>query len=177
MLRLLAMTIYLFSLGSSPAQAVAIEYKTHSFSIDFPKGWKEVRDFFGVPVSILGPFQTNQSRPVIQIVPTTQKAIEFTSAEVAKWNENHKANTEKWMSKHGGRLQSLVPGVVEVRKDGTRQLVGGLLYQLHAKSFIEKIYYISCPKGLYNIKILVNQGSKEFLQSAEKIVGSFKCGK
>lgn len=168
--------ILLFIFCSS-VWAKPVTWKTYSFDIEHPADWKEVKDMFGIPVTILGPYQTNESRPVIQIVPVAEKSIAFTDAEVKKWNDNHDRNSREWIKRNNGKLEKLWPGVLEKRKDGTQQLVGGLAYQLNNLAFIEKIYYLSCPKNTWNFKILINQGSKEFLPIAEKIVGSFKCGK
>lgn len=155
----------------------SITYKSHRFSVDFPAEWQEVEDFFGVPVTILGPFQKNESRPLVQIIPIGKKGLKFTDQELKRWNENHRKNSKAWMDKHGGEIQSIWDGKVETKKDGTKQIVAGLTYQLKTKAFYEKIYYISCPKGFYNLKVLVNQGSKEFVKPAEEIAESFTCGK
>lgn len=153
-----------------------IIYGLHKFTLSYPSTWKEVKDFFGIPITILGPMQSNGSRPVVQIVPIGGEKLSFSDTEVKQWSQRHDENSRKWMSKNGGILEEIWAGKLETRKDGTKQLVAGLSYRIGTKSFFEKIYYVSCPKGNFNIKILLNQGSKEFLTSAESIVGSFACG-
>ncbi len=162
---------------SFPSHGKEITYKNFSFSIDHPSDWKEVKDFFGVPVTILGPYQKNETRPLVQIIPIGKKGLGLTGPEVKKWNQNHQKNSRAWLEKHGGELQSIWDGKVETKKDGSKQIVAGLTYQLKTKAYYEKIYYVSCPNGFYNLKVLVNQGSKEFVKPAEKIAESFSCGK
>lgn len=169
--------ILVYTLVVHVSWAKTVTWKNSTFNIDYPADWKEVKDFFGIPVTILGPYQKNDSRPVIQIIPIGEKVIEFTDQEMKKWNENHEKNSREWMSKHNGKLQKIWPGVLEKRKDGSKQLVAGLTYELNSIPFFEKIYYLACPKKMWNFKILINQGSKALLPAAEKIVESFQCGK
>jgi hypothetical protein len=169
--------ILVFILFAHVAWSKSVTWKKYTFSIDYPSDWKEVKDFFGIPVTILGPFQANDSRPVIQIVPVAEKSLSFSDEEMKKWNANHEKNSREWMKKHNGKLQKIWPGILEKRKDGTKQLVGGLTYELNSIPFFEKIYYLACPGRTWNFKILINQGSKKLLPVAEKIVESFQCGK
>lgn len=154
-----------------------ISYGEHRFEISYPADWKEVKDFFGIPVTLLGPFQKNDARPVIQIIPTKTPPMKMTQEELLEFNKNYESGRKKWVGKNNGKLFEVEKAKLTEDKKGYKILSAGVSYQVNFKSYIEKTFYINCPKNLFNLKIVLNKGNKDFLPKALEIVRSFECGK
>lgn len=165
----------IFLAGFNPeATAKSLTWKTDSFSIDVPKGWRDVKDLYGIPVTILGPVQ-NQTRAVVQVIPTPLKHVDIKLENAKSFGEKYAEGRRKWLGEQKGKLIELVGGHFETLKDGSKMLYAGVSYQMNQRAFIERTFYVSCPKKIFHLKIVQNFELVNQLKESEAIVRSFQC--
>lgn len=170
---LLASFLIFFGLPEA-ALSKSIAYKGHKFSIDVPEGWREVKDLYGIPVTVLGPVQ-NQTRAVVQVIPTPLKEVEIKLENAKAFGEKYAEGRRKWLKEQNGTLIELVGGHFETLKDSSPMLYAGVSYQMNKKAFIERTFYVKCPKNIFHLKIVQNFELVKQLDASEAIVRSFQC--
>lgn len=158
----------------STALSKSLVWKDQRFAIDVPEGWREVKDLYGIPVTLLGPVK-NQTRPVVQVIPTPLHAVEIKADNAKGFGEKYAEGRRKWLMAQNGKLIELLPGRFETLKDGSKMLSTGVSYQMNQKAFIERTFYVSCPKNIFHLKIVQNFELVNQLQESETIVRSFRC--
>lgn len=165
----------IFLAGINPeAVAKSLTWKTDSFSINVPSGWREVKDLYGIPVTIMGPVQ-NKTRAVVQVIPTPLKDIDIKAENAKAFGEKYAEGRHKWLKAQNGKLIELLAGRFETLKDGSKMLYAGVSYQMNQKAFIERTFYVSCPKKIFHLKIVQNFELVKDLPESEAIVRSFQC--
>jgi hypothetical protein len=168
-------TFLIFFCGMTPtAFSKSLTWKDSTFSINVPSGWKEVKDLYGIPVTILGPVQ-NQTRAVVQIIPTSIKAIDIKPENAKGFGEKYAEGRKIWLKAQNGVMIELLAGRFDTLKDGSHMLYAGVSYQMNKKAFIERTFYISCPKNIFHLKIVQNFELVKQLADSEDIVRSFQC--
>lgn len=165
---------FIFLVLPSSALSKSLVYKDQKFSIDVPEGWREVKDLYGIPVTILGPVQ-NQTRAVVQVIPTPLKEIDIKAENAKGFGEKYAEGRHRWLKEQNGQLIELQPGRFEVLKDGSKMLYAGVSYQMNKKAFIERTFYVSCPKKIFHLKVVQNFELVKELHKSEAIVRSFQC--
>lgn len=172
-----AVGAFLFLLSgiiASPSFAKSLTWKDSTFSINVQDGWKEAKDLYGIPVTLLGPIR-NQTRPIVQIIPTSIDDIAIKPENAKGFGEKYAVGRKDWLSKQNGKLIELLPGRYEVLKSGSKMLYAGVSYQINQKAFIERTFYISCPKKIFHLKIVQNFELVSALKDSEDVVRSFAC--
>ena len=173
-LRMALGAFFIFFVLPSVALSKTLVWKDQRFAIDVPEGWREVKDLYGIPVTILGPVK-NQTRPVVQVIPTPLNAVEIKVENAKSFGEKYAEGRYKWLQAQRGKLIELLPGRFETLKDGSKMLYAGVSYQMNQKAFIERTFYVSCPKKIFHLKIVQNFELVNQLQESEAIVRSFQC--
>lgn len=167
MLKTLA--LILISLSSS-LFAKAIDWKDARFEIRVPENWREVKDFYGIPVTLLGPSVAPKPRVVIQIIPTDLPPATMNAKEAKNFGEKYAEGRRSWISQQDGEIYDILPG-----KFDRDRLIAGVSYRLNKKSYIERTHYINCKRRLYHLKIVLNVENRDELPEAESVVRSFAC--
>ena len=150
--------------------AKSISYKESRFSVDVPKNWREVKDLYGIPVTLLGPSVSPKPRAVVQIIPTPLPHGEMKKEDAKKFGEDYAEGRKRWLKEQGGELLELLPGSYQENR-----LMAGVSYKLNQKRYLERTYYVNCPKQLYHLKIVLNFENLDSLKESEEIVRSFAC--
>jgi hypothetical protein len=141
------------------------------FAINIPEGWREVKDLYGIPFTLLGPSITPKPRAVIQIIPTDLPPAKMNDTEAVSFGIKYAQGRKSWIKDQDGEIYDILTGKFE--KD---RLVTGFSYRLNQKSFIERTYYVNCAKRLFHLKIILNFENRNQLSESESIVRSFSCG-
>ncbi len=168
MTRLLFISLFCFQI--SPAVAKTVEWKNVKFEIDVPEDWRAANDLYGIPVTILGPSVSSKPRAIIQIIPTDAPSVKMSEKEARSFGEKYAEGRKSWVRELGGEIYEILPGKFEEGK-----LTAGVSYRLNQKSYLERTYYVNCPKKLFHLKIVLNLESKNQLFKSESIVRSFSC--
>lgn len=156
------------------------------FDVNLPGDWKEVIDLYGVPVTLLGPFEEkSRSRAIIQIVPSPIDPKKVKGKGYGNLNDEQleKIGTEYLsmrkiaLEKSGAKIEQVHTPRLRKIKSGQDLLEVGIRYFMEEKGFTVLSSYVFCPKELYNIRIFLRDGNLSKLPLAREIVGSFQCGK
>lgn len=140
------------------------------FSIQVPEGWREVKDLYGIPVTILGPSVAPKPRAVIQVIPTKLPPPKMNDTEAASFGMKYAEGRKTWVKEQEGEVYEILPGKFEKNR-----MVAGVSYRLNQKSFIERTYYVNCAKQLFHLKIILNYENRDQLSQSESVVRSFSC--
>lgn len=168
MLKLLLPLITL--LVSLPVSARTVKWRDVTFSVEVPENWREVKDFYGIPVTLLGPSVAPKPRAVVQIIPTEAPAVEIKDDDAKAFGEKYAEGRKRWVSEQKGEVLEILPGKLE-----GKFLTAGVSYRLNKKSYLERTFYTSCPKKLFHLKIVLNYENVSELAECEKIIRSFSC--
>ncbi len=140
------------------------------YSIKIPEGWREVKDLYGIPVTLLGPSVSPKPRAVIQIIPTNLPPAKMNDSEAVAFGMKYAEGRKLWIKEQDGEIYELVPGKFE-----NNRMVAGVSYRLNQKSYIERTHYVNCPKQIFHLKIILNYENREQLSESESVVRSFSC--
>ncbi|MFL5783562.1 MAG: hypothetical protein ACJ76H_03060 [Bacteriovoracaceae bacterium] len=157
-------------MSSHFVSAHPVEWNDVKFSIDVPANWREVKDFYGIPVTLLGPSVSPKPRAVVQIIPTDISPEPMSETDAKAFGEKYSEGRKKWVAEQEGELLELLPGKFE-----NGRLVAGVSYKLNQKSYLERTYYVNCKKRLFHLKIVLNFENRDELSQSESIVRSFQC--
>lgn len=143
-------------------------------SVDVKEKWEASKDLFGIPLTVLGPWE-NESRPVITILPTTLKKTDIEPSDFKKIFDDFKKEKDEWVTSHAGKLLSYEPATsVEFRKDLVGHYIGAE-FEIDNTHFIERSYYLYCKGEVFNLKYSMRQEHKKYTQDLQQIVRDFKC--
>jgi hypothetical protein len=171
MKKLLLMTAALTSLT---AGAASYEVAGKKVSVAVPKNWEAVKDVFGIPLAILGPW-ANESRPVLSILPTGVTSEKMPEEKFKKLFDDFKKEKDEWVRSHKGELLSYEPTKsVDLRKDLRGHYIGAE-FKINGVHFIERSYYLYCKNDLFNLKYSIRDEHRKYVNELQKMVEEFKC--
>jgi hypothetical protein len=148
--------------------------KTKHIQVYVPHGWESVKDLYGVPLTILGPW-ANESRPVIMFVFTNLKKSTLSKNDFQNLFENFNEQKEKWVKSHKGQLIKYEPKkVVVFRKDFEGHYIGAE-FKINDIHFVERSYYLYCKDEIYNLKYSIRDEHRVHLSSLHRIIEEFRC--
>ncbi len=168
---LFLLILYCFSAWAN-VQTQTIQDK--KITIDVPQGWESVRDLYGLPLVVLGPWE-NKSRPAISWMYTGMTSKIMKGSEFQKLFTDFKKDKEDWLKGHAGKLLKFEEATpAKYSKDLSGHFVGAefVVNDIH---FIERSYYLYCSDEVYNVKYSIRDEHRKYLTSIDKIVGSLKC--
>lgn len=143
-------------------------------SVDVKENWEAAKDLFGIPLTVLGPWE-NDSRPVVTILPTDLKKEDISEAEFKKHFENFKKEKDTWVRSHSGELLSYEPVTsVEFRKDLLGHYIGAE-FKINNIHFIERSYYLYCKGEVFNLKYSMRDEHRKYTDDLKKVVEDFRC--
>ena len=148
--------------------------KETAFNLKVPRNWQQMKGFYGVPFTYLGPKSSNGIRPTIQVIPTEQKMFTLDGARIKQFDEKNKAAKERWLAKSNGYLLSYKPA--ELKKIGKLDVyVSQATYKYGNNGFEAKTYFTFCDKKLLQIKSLTSLAQDSGMKENDKIIESFQC--
>ena len=162
--------LLLFCFQISPAVAKTVKWNNVKFKINVPENWREANDLYGIPVTLLGPSVSPKPRAIVQIIPTDAPKVPMSEKDARGFGEKYAEGRKNWVREQGGQIYEILPGKFE---DG--KLSAGVSYRINQKSYLERTYYVNCPKKLYHLKIVLNLENQDELSDCESIVRSFAC--
>jgi hypothetical protein len=163
-----------FISASVLAKTESFELQNKKVTITHPENWETAKDLYGIPLTVLGPYENN-SRPVLTILPTNLKKENHSEKDFQKLFQNFKAEKEDWIGTHKGKLLKYEATTkVQPRKDLQGHFIGAefVINEIH---FIERSYYLYCKDEIYNLKYSIRLDHQKYLQDLQKMVGEFKC--
>ena len=169
----LILNLIFMSVSSAAIETHKIEAEK-IIKIDVPAGWESAKNLFGIPLSILGPFDKD-SRPALMVLYTNLSMRNFNKAEFEAHFMKFRAEKDAWVRSHGGSLTSFT----EVTKTKLSPTVEGVYigseFVIKGITFSERSFYVYCDEDVYNIKWSIREAHKKHLPVLEKIVSSFQC--
>ena len=149
------------------------------FTINVPNGWQTPKDFYGFPVSLIGPDNKEGHRTVIGIIPSGAADTEKVFDQGDKDIKSYISGREAWLEKFEGKSISYDsyqktkwPGVEEAHTLGYH-------YELPTGKFYERSIFVLCNgRRLYHLKSITHS---EYEKTDNKIVDetikTLKCEK
>lgn len=147
--------------------------KGKKISINLPSEWEGVKDLFGLPLTVLGPWE-NESRPAMSFTYTGMVEKKFTKSEFEKLFADFKSDKQNWVNKHKGELLQIDP-LTEVKAGNKSGYYIGSEFKINDIHFIERSYYLACNGEIYNVKYSIRDEHKKHLKGLTDIVENFKC--
>lgn len=151
------------------------EVETNKFvTLEVPAGWETVKDLFGIPLAVLGPWN-DESRPVLSILFTHLTREKFAQKDFQNLFADFKNEKDAWVKSHQGTLISYEPATpVDFGKDLSGHYIG-LEFEMNSIHFIERSYYLYCKNEVYNLKYSLRDEHRQHLAQLQKLVREFKC--
>lgn len=157
------------------SQRTDFKFNGLTLSFDIPQGWRSSGKLFGVPLSIVGPFEKGK-RAVITVTPTGSKSDGFPSNDFEKDQRNYKKGRLNYLKTVNGKALKFHPyrretwtAVQEVHRIGYEFL-------LHGHRQTENSYFITCKKNLIAIGTLLEEHhQKKYGKTVRKILKSMSC--
>ncbi|MGE4233624.1 MAG: hypothetical protein AB7F43_09875 [Bacteriovoracia bacterium] len=131
-----------------------------NFKIHVPSQWQSNRNLFGMPFSMLGPYQKGKRRPIVIIIPMGNAGQDMPKVSL-KDNNHYRAGREKWLRKVGGKSLAFYPYSEEKIGAHTRGFSVGYRYFAGNTVFEEHTYYVTCKKKLYNFKTITTSTDRD----------------
>jgi hypothetical protein len=166
--------VFVFAVNAH-AKIEKFDFKEGKVRFDLPTTWQAARNFFGVPLMLLGP-QKGDRRPVISVVPTGIAGVSFDSASLKKDQEGYKKGRENWLTKLGGKSVEYYPYQNPKWKNTEEVHTIGYRYAVGEKEFSEMSYYVVCGGRLFQFKTVLSKTHEKIYSSVvDGIMRSFSC--
>ncbi len=160
--------------SSFAVSAASFEVVGKKVSIEVPKNWEAVKDLFGIPLAILGPW-ANESRPVLSVLPTGVTSEKMPEEKFKKLFDDFKKEKDEWVQSHKGELLAYEPTTEVVFQSDLKGHFIGAEFKINGVHFIERSYYLYCKKNLFNLKYSIRDEHRKYLKDLQKMVQEFKC--
>lgn len=169
---LLSISLLSFSAWSAP-ETHSID-KGKKVTIAVPEGWESVKDLYGIPITVLGPW-ANESRPVLMYVFTHLKKSYFSQEDFEGLFKDFEKEKSDWVKTHNGTLIKYEPKTkVELRKDLQGHYIGAE-FKINDIHFVERSYYLYCKEQVYNLKYSMRDEHRVHLPVLHQMIKEFKC--
>ena len=142
--------------------------------IDVPKEWQAVKDLYGLPLVVLGPWE-NESRPAITWMFTGMTTKIMKKDDLAKIFKDFKEDKEAWVKEHAGKLVKFEPLTDAKYNPGLHGSFVGAEFVINDVHFVERSYYLYCNDEVFNVKYSIRDEHRKYLKSIDGIIGSLKC--
>jgi hypothetical protein len=160
---------------SAGANTTTFRLNNANIGLSVPSHWQAVRDFFGMPLMLLGP-SVRKGRPTVSIAPTGMKNLRFLPTELKANQDSYRAGREDWLQRRNGKSLEYFPYQFQIRSDGSEIHQIGFRYVLSGVAYSEHSYFILCGGNLYHAKTLLRvDQEKESDSTVRELVESFTC--
>ncbi len=168
--------LFLLILSSFSAWATVQDFviQDKKISIEVPKDWEAVKNLYGLPLVVLGPWNS-ESRPAISFVYTHMTAKIMKPEDLQKNFADFKKDKEDWLKGHAGKLIKFEEATQKIFSKTLKGHFIGSEFVVNDVSFIERSYYLYCNDEVYNVKWSIREEHKKHLKDIETIVGSLQC--
>lgn len=154
-------------------------YKTYAgtVSLDLSANWIVTKNIWGLPLSFLGPMQTDGTRAALTIIGAKEKHtpiadISPKGAEIAL--KEYKAERTQWLSQKQATSLQYLP--VEERKlEQGKMLVLGHVYEKRSRRYTQLTFKVLCQKQYYHAVALVPATSESYLGGIHTMMNGLKC--
>ena len=151
------LVLSIFQPFSSFAAIEDFKVKGDQFKIEVPAGWQTANDFYGIPVTLLGPDNEEKKRTVIGITPVgyadTARAFDKGDPDV----KAYMSGREEWLKTFDGKAISYDP-YQKITWPGIEEAHAlGYHYELPSGKFYERSLFVFCGgRRLYHIKTITH---------------------
>ena len=142
-------------------------------TLNLPAGWEGVKDLYGIPVIVLGPWE-NESRPAMSFVYTGMKESKFPRSELQKLFVDFQSEKQKWVDQHKGKLISYEATTPVKFANSSGHFIGAQ-FNINGVHFIERSYYLTCLGEVYNLKYSIRKEHEKYLSTLSDLVETFQC--
>ena len=173
----LGLTLTLAGASESFAKPTPFILGEDRFEIEVPASWQSPKDFYGFPLSLIGPETPEGRRTVIGITPAGAADEEKVFDQGDKALKSYMAGREAWLEQYDGKSISFDPyrktswpGIEEAHTLGYH-------YELPTGTFYERSLFILCNgRRLLHIKTLVTaQREKTDQKIVDDTLRTLKC--
>jgi hypothetical protein len=178
-LNTLLLTGLFITQASTPSLAAVKEFKIADdrFTVDVPKDWQSPVDFYGFPVSLIGPDTIEGRRTVIGITPAGGSDDEKVFDQGDKDIKAYMAGREAWLEQYDGKSISY-DSYQKIKWEGIEEAhTLGYHYSLPTGKFYERSIFILCNgRRLFHVKTLVHgDHEKTDNRIVDETLKSLKC--
>jgi len=170
-----------FALNSltCPSEAAVKKFEVGAdhFSINVPEGWQSPRDFYGFPVSLIGPDNKEGHRTVIGITPAGASDKEHAFDRGDTDIKAYMSGREAWLDQFEGKSISY-DSYQKTKWAGIEEAhTLGYHYELPTGKFYERSLFVLCNgRRLIHIKSLVlSQYESTHNKIVDETLKSLKC--
>jgi hypothetical protein len=149
------------------------------FTLDVPKDWQSPLDFYGIPVSLIGPDTPEGRRTVIGITPAGASDDEKVFDQGDKDIKAYIAGREAWLERFDGKSISY-DSYQKTKWEGIEEAhTLGYHYSLPTGKFYERSLFVLCGgRRLYHVKSLVpSEQEKTDNRIVDETLKTLKCTK
>ena len=151
--------------------------KNGNVSFELPTNWQAKKNLLGMPLMILGP-KKKESRITIGVIPTGIPLSKWNPKELGqkKHRDYYFKSKKKFLEKINGKIIKILPYKKE-KWTNTKEVHSiGHRYAVNSITFVERVYYVSCDKKVFQMKGLYKE--KDYRAGDKKIetvLQSFNC--
>jgi hypothetical protein len=176
---LFAYVFAIFPITEADAAIKEFKIGEDRFTIDVPKDWQSPLDFYGFPVSLIGPDTAEGRRTVIGITPAGASDDEKVFDQGDKDIKAYIAGREAWLEQFDGKSISY-DSYQKTKWEGIEEAhTLGYHYSLPTGKFYERSIFILCNgRRLYHVKSLVpTDQEKTDNKIVDETLKTLKCTK
>lgn len=176
--------IFVIVYSSAQATQESYSFKTGAFSLEVPDSWQQVKEtpvsagMRSVPLTLFGPENDENARPVIIVLPIPYKDEDGFLKKTNKDLAPYKNSLNEWLASKGGTLEKVFPLETKMNWNHISEAYFlGASYILDGKEFLQKAAYIICENNsVFHLKgIYLKKDEKEIKPIIEKTFNSFTC--
>jgi hypothetical protein len=146
------------------------------FSIEKPANWRELKEMFGVPYSLVGPKIQQANRPVITVTPAAHSQFPQDFFVKGEYFTSFQESKSEWLKSANGRVIRFYHDSSPKMKHLKKAYMTGVSYLLDSQAYLERSYYMPCSDNLYLVKYLLPLVVKDrFELLMERSVRGFQC--
>ncbi len=171
-MRVLLLLLFVFSSAWASVQDHVVQDK--KIKIEVPKEWEAVKDLYGLPLVVLGPW-ANKSRPAISWMFTGMTSKIMNPEEFKKVFADFKKDKEDWLKGHSGKLLKFEDVTAADFPTKIKGHFIGAEFVVNDIHFVERSYYLYCKDQVFNVKWSIRDEHRIHMNDINKIVGSLQC--
>lgn len=170
--KLIPLTAFLNLLIAFNVKAMVVKDERGKVEVNVPKAWRYERNLLGLPHVFL----TNESpvRSTLSLTLTGIEGVKLLGDNLEKTQQDYQTGRKVWADTRNAQNINFIPYSKSENPERIKIHQIGFEYDLAGKRYLEKTYYVECPKSLVNLKLLALKKSEK-IKEAESIVSSLRC--
>ncbi len=155
---------------SAHAKIQDFKVNDSEFKLDVPADWQNLKDFLGVPVTLMSPKGAAGNRTVVQVTPVGFTDKDDILKKIPKDPEEYVKQKEDWLEEVDGESLSFDSFHEESVNGGTVYSIG-MSYEVDGGKFHQQTFYVSDKnKKVYFISALTPLDQDDQNQNTVKAV-------